>query len=167
MGLSAEVDLDEQAKKTTLRMIPHGLQIVTVREGETFHGYTSSWMTQSSFSPPYVVLGVRKDSLARKMMAAEKVLAIHFPGREQLELAKTFFKPPEIGEGTLGGTPYRVGEKTGCPILTDTLAHAECRIVHEWDDGDHSVVVAEVLDADVHREGDPLLLADTPWQYGG
>ena len=159
--------MDEAARKKTLRMIPHGLQIVTVRDGQRFHGYTSSWMTQSSFVPPYVVLGVRRDSLARTMIAKEKVLVVHFPAKEQLDLAKTFFKPPETGDGTLGGTPFVLGEHTGCPVLTETLAHAECRVVHEWDEGDHSVVVAEVLDAVVHRDGEPLLLAHTPWQYGG
>jgi flavin reductase (DIM6/NTAB) family NADH-FMN oxidoreductase RutF len=148
-------------------MIPHGLQIVTVRDGDRFHGYTSSWMTQGSFTPPLVILGVKRDSLARSMMAKEKVFAIHFPGKDQLGLVKAFFKAPAREGGTLGGVPFRVGERTGCPLLEGVLAHAECRVIHEWEGGDHSVVVGEVLAVGVAREGDPLLLADTPWNYGG
>lgn len=148
-------------------MVPHGLQIVTCRDGEEVHGYTSSWMTQVSFDPPLMVLGVRRDSIARSMIAKERVFAIHFPARDQVGLVKKFFKAPDHAEGRLGGSPYHTGEHTGCPILEDVLAHAECRVVHEWDGGDHSVVVGEVVAVEVHREGEPLHMADTPWQYGG
>lgn len=159
--------MDETVRKKVLRMVPHGLQIVTVRDGPSFYGYTSSWMTQGSFEPPLLVLGVRRESLARAMMAKEGVFAVHFPGREQISMVKAFFKAPAHEEGSLAGYAFKVGVATGCPVLEDVLAHAECRVVHEWDHGDHSVVVGEVLDVGLHREGAPLLMADTPWHYGG
>ena len=39
--------LDEQAKKTMLRKIPHGLYICGVRDGEEMNGFTVSWLMQS------------------------------------------------------------------------------------------------------------------------
>jgi hypothetical protein len=33
--------------------------------------------------------------------------------------------------------------------------------------GDHTVFVAEVKSAVLHRDGSPLELAGTGWQYGG
>jgi flavin reductase (DIM6/NTAB) family NADH-FMN oxidoreductase RutF len=41
--------LDEQAKKTLLRKIPHGLYI-SVRDGEEVNGFTASWVMQASFT---------------------------------------------------------------------------------------------------------------------
>jgi flavin reductase (DIM6/NTAB) family NADH-FMN oxidoreductase RutF len=158
--------MDPKVRKKVLRMLPHGLQIVTVRDGEEFHGYTSSWVTQASFKPPLIVLGVRADSRSRQMMDREGVLCVHFLDRSQQDVAQSFFKTAEHGD-KLAGMAYRIGEQTGCPVIEDALAHAECKIVHIWDGGDHVVVVAEVLDAELHREGEPLTLADTPWQYGG
>ncbi|HEY9752303.1 MAG TPA: flavin reductase family protein [Coleofasciculaceae cyanobacterium] len=43
----------------------------------------------------------------------------------------------------------------------------ECRVVGSVEQGDHTVFVGEVIAAGVHREGDPLLLETTGWQYGG
>jgi flavin reductase (DIM6/NTAB) family NADH-FMN oxidoreductase RutF len=148
-------------------MLPHGVQIVTVRDGDEFHGYTSSWMTQASFDPPLLALGVRADSRSREMMRKGGVFCVHFLAPDQEEIAQRFFKPATRAGNKLAGLEYEIGEKTGCPVLTGLLAYAECRIVHEWGGGDHDVVVGEVLAAKVLREGRPLLLADTPWQYGG
>ena len=47
--------LDQKAKKTMLRKIPHGLYICGVKEGEEMNGFTVSWLMQSSFEPPLVV----------------------------------------------------------------------------------------------------------------
>lgn len=159
--------MDVKQRRAVLRMIPHGLQVVTLRDGNEVHGYTSSWLTQTSFEPPQIVLGVRADSRSREIMEQTGVFCVHFLGRDQQDLAQRFFKPADRAGEKLAGIATRDGAETGCPVIQDTLAHAECRVVHTFEGGDHLVVVAEVLDARVHREGAPLTLADTPWQYGG
>lgn len=148
-------------------MIPHGLQIVTLKRDDEVHGYTSSWLTQVSFKPPLIALAVRADSLSREMMEESGVFCLHFLGKDQEEIALRFFKPSQESGDKLEGVEVTPGPETGCPVLTDALAHAECRVVRVVDAGDHSIVVAEVVDCAVHREGAPLLLSDTPWQYGG
>ena len=59
---STPMSLDLDAKKTLLRKIPHGLFICGVRDGDEVNGFTASWVTQGSFEPPLVVMGVRADS---------------------------------------------------------------------------------------------------------
>ncbi len=159
--------MPDKERRDVLRMLPHGVQVVTVRHGDDVHGYTSSWMTQGSFEPPLLVLSVRKDSRSRDLMRKSGVLCVHFLGQGQEEIAQRFFKPAARAGDKLAGLDFRFGEKTGCPILTDLLAYVECRVVHDYAAGDHDVVVAEVLAARRLREGRPLTLADTPWQYGG
>ena len=56
------MSLDVEAKKVLLRKIPHGLFVCGVREGDEVNGFTASWVTQGSFEPPLVVMGVRADS---------------------------------------------------------------------------------------------------------
>ena len=60
-----------------------------------------------------------------------------------------------------------VAPETGCPVIKDTLGYIECRVVGSVEHGDHTVFVAEVVGAAVHREGEPLLLESTGWNYGG
>ena len=50
--------MDEAAKKTTLRMIPYGLFIAGVTDGQgKVTAAAVNWLTQASFAPPLVVLG--------------------------------------------------------------------------------------------------------------
>jgi flavin reductase (DIM6/NTAB) family NADH-FMN oxidoreductase RutF len=60
-----------------------------------------------------------------------------------------------------------LGEETGCPIIQSSLGYIECRVRGSLEEGDHSIFLGEVVSAALHREGEPLLLQDTPWQYGG
>ena len=57
---------------------------------------------------------------------------------------------------------------TGSPLLIDTPYRFECRVTDTIDRGDHTIFVAEVVNAGVHdAEAVPLLLRDTGMNYGG
>ena len=52
--------MDADAKKTTLRMIPYGLYVLTADDGKgTVGAATVNWVTQTAFTPPMVVVGVK------------------------------------------------------------------------------------------------------------
>lgn len=158
--------LNEQAKKTMLRKIPHGLYICGVKEGDEVNGYTASWVMQASFTPPLVVNCVKQDSKSHAMLKASGVFALSILGAEQKDLAQAFFKPQRRVGNKFEDVEFYLGE-TGCPIITDSLGYVECRVVGSVEQGDHTVFVGEVIAAGVHREGEPLLLESTGWQYGG
>lgn len=158
--------LDEPAKKTILRKIPHGLYICGVKSGEEVNGFTASWVMQASFQPPLVVNCVRKDSGSNAMIQSSQVFALSVLEAEQKELAQKFFKPQRRVGNKFEDVEFYLGE-TGCPIITDSLGYVECQVVGMVDKGDHTVFVGEVIAAGVHREGNSLLLESTGWQYGG
>jgi len=158
--------LDEQAKKTMLRKIPHGLYICGVKDGDEVNGFTASWVTQASFAPPLVVSCVRQDSRSHAMIKASGVFALSILGAEQKDLAQAFFKPQRRVGNKFEDVEFRLGE-TGCPIILDSLGYVECQVVGTVEKGDHTVFVAEVIAAGVHRDGNPLTLENTGWQYGG
>lgn len=158
--------LDEQAKKTILRKIPHGLYICGVKDGEDVNGFTASWVMQASFQPPLVVNCVNQKSISHAMIQASKVFALSVLEAGQKDLAQQFFKPMRRVGNKFEDVEFYLGE-TGCPIITDTLGYVECQVIGAVDKGDHTVFVGEVIAAGVHREGDPLVLETTGWQYGG
>ncbi|MDJ0679059.1 MAG: flavin reductase family protein [Xenococcaceae cyanobacterium MO_167.B52] len=159
--------LDEQAKKTMLRKIPHGLYICGVRDGEEMNGFTASWLMQSSFKPPLVVNCVKQDSGSHAMIEKTKVFAISFLEEGQKELAKQFFQPKRRVGNKFEDVEFYEGAATGCPIIKDSLGYIECKVVGKVDQGDHTVYVGEVIGSGIHREGKQLLLESTGWQYGG
>ena len=159
--------LDEQAKKTMLRKIPHGLYICGVKDGEELNGFTASWLMQSSFKPPLVVNCVKQDSGSHAMIKNSGVFAISFLDSEQKDLAAKFFKPKRRVGNKFEDVEFYEGAATGCPIISDSLGYVECKLVSTVEEGDHTIFVGEVIGAGVHREGNQLLLESTGWQYGG
>ncbi|MBW4655360.1 MAG: flavin reductase family protein [Kaiparowitsia implicata GSE-PSE-MK54-09C] len=158
--------LDEQAKKTLLLKIPHGLYVCGVKNGDEVNGFTASWVMQSSFKPPMVINCVNQKSISHEMVKASGVFALSFLEAGQKDLAQKFFKPMRRVGNKFEDVEFYLGE-TGCPIITDSLGYVECRVVGAVEQGDHTVFVGEAIAAGVHRDGNPLLLEDTSWQYGG
>jgi flavin reductase (DIM6/NTAB) family NADH-FMN oxidoreductase RutF len=159
--------LDEKAKKMLLRSIPHPLNICGVKEGDEVNGFTLSWTTQASFKPPMIVIGVRQDSRSHAMIKASQVFAVSFLEKSQQKIAETFFQPQSRVENRFGEHEFYLGDLTGCPVLKESLGYVECQVKGSLEEGDHSMFLGEVIGAHLYREGEPLWLKDTSWQYGG
>jgi len=143
--------VDQEAKKTVLRMIPYGLYLLsTGSEGGPAAASIVNWVTQASFEPPLVAVAVRADSSVHRLLQETRSFVLNVLGKGQRDLAVKFFRPVEMEGGTIGGEPLRTGE-TGAPIFEHTPAYAECRVVDSVEKGDHSVFVAEVVDAGVSK----------------
>ncbi len=148
--------MDQNMKKTALRMIPYGLYVLTAESKAGTAAATVNWVTQASFTPPLVAVGIKADSNAHAIVKESNAFALNVLGKGQQPLAYTFFKPAERQGSTISGEPCRPGT-TGAPILVNAPAFVECRVVATVEKGDHSIFVGEVVDAGVSRppEGRP------------
>jgi flavin reductase (DIM6/NTAB) family NADH-FMN oxidoreductase RutF len=72
--------------------------------------------------------------------------ALNMLGKDSKGLAFTFFKPAAVADGKISGQAYRKGT-TGMPILEAAAGALECKISTIVEQGDHHIVVAEVLEA--------------------
>jgi len=134
-------------KKTVLRMIPYGLYVLTAKgEDGTVAGATVNWVTQASFAPPLVVVGVKADSQVHAIIKESKAFALNVLGKDQGATAFAFFKPAVRDGETVSGEPFRSGT-TGAPVLERAPAFVECRLVDTVERGDHSIFVGEVVEA--------------------
>jgi len=160
--------MDEQAKKTALRMIPYGLYVLTTKskDGNDLGAATVNWVTQASFAPPLVAVGVKADSGAHQHIKDTGVFAVNVLGKDQLDMAFAFFKPTEREGSTLNGQPFE-DSPAGLPLLTATPAWWECKLVDEIAHGDHTVFVGEVVEAGVRAEDQIVLMRDHNLNYGG
>jgi flavin reductase (DIM6/NTAB) family NADH-FMN oxidoreductase RutF len=143
--------MNADAKKTVLRMIPYGIYVLTADDGKgNIAAATVNWVTQSAFAPPLVVVGVKTDSGAYQVVKDARTFALNMLGKEQKGVAFTFFKPTQVSDGKLSGQAYRKGT-TGAPILTDAPGAVECRVTASVEQGDHHVIVGEVVEAHLNR----------------
>ena len=67
-------------------------------------------------------------------------------GKEHKGLAFTFFKPASVADGKISGQAYRKGT-TGAPLLEVAPGAIECKVTSIVEQGDHHIVVGEVIEA--------------------
>jgi flavin reductase (DIM6/NTAB) family NADH-FMN oxidoreductase RutF len=143
--------MNNDHKKTVLRMIPYGIYVLTADDGNgKIAAATVNWVTQTAFSPPLVVVGVKADSGACAIVKQARTFALNMLGKDQKALAFTFFRPADLSDGKISGQAYRKGT-TGAPILSEAPGAVECRVTSIVEQGDHHIVVGEVIEAHLHK----------------
>src|SRR6185437_3658847 len=138
--------MDPASKKAALRMITYGLFVATSRDDSGPAAGTINLISQSSFTPPLVMVAIKADSALHRAIANSRVFAIHIVGKNQKELAMSFFKGAELSGDKLNGYRVETGE-TGAPLLVDPPAWFECRVRDQVGGGDHTIFVGEVVNA--------------------
>ena len=131
-----------------------GVTVLTVRtpEGE-LSGLTVNTLTSVSLEPPLVLVCIHRDADSHDPIVDTGYFAVSVLAREQEELALTFSR----GEASQRFQGLEtLDAPMGSPVLPGCLAWLECRVEAFHPGGDHSIVVAEVLESEI-LGGDPLL----------
>jgi flavin reductase (DIM6/NTAB) family NADH-FMN oxidoreductase RutF len=160
--------MDPQAKKVALRAINYGLHVLTAIDGDQVGAAGVNWLTQASFEPPLIAVGVKTDSDSHAIIERTGAFAVNVLADDQLDIGKAFFRTTTVEEGRLNGYAFEPGPETGAPLLRDTPYWFEARVTDTVKRGDHTVFVAEVVNAGVRDDtATPLLLRSTGMNYGG
>jgi flavin reductase (DIM6/NTAB) family NADH-FMN oxidoreductase RutF len=160
--------MDADQKKVALRAINYGLYVLTARNGDDYGAGGVNWLSQASFDPPLVVAGVKADSGSAAIIGQTGAFAVNVLGADQLDIGKAFFRSTSVEDGLINGHAFEAGPETGAPLLLATPYWFECRVTDTVARGDHTVFVAEVVNAGVRDASvTPLLLRDTGMNYGG
>jgi len=142
--------MDEQDRKTALRMIPYGIYVMTATGSDnSLSGATVNWVTQTSFSPPLLAIGVKADSGVYAAATASGHFVLNILGKGQQGAAFTFFKPAVLEDGKLSGEEISWAAN-GAPILKSAPAAVECRVAEVVELGDHHTIIAEVTAVHLH-----------------
>jgi len=137
----------------------YGIYVLTTMKGDEKHGMIASWVSQVSHDPPLVMVAIRKNRRVHPIVMEMGAFALHVLDKEDKRIIGRFKlpSPAQRFEGV-----ECVTLETGCPILKDTLAYLDCRLVETVDAGDHTLFIGEALAADATEEGTPM----TGWDYG-
>jgi flavin reductase (DIM6/NTAB) family NADH-FMN oxidoreductase RutF len=159
--------MDIKAKQTTLRLLTNGIYVLTSRSGDHFGASTVTWVSQASFKPPLIMAAIRHDSNVLHCMKERGGAVLHIFDRSQRALAQKFFATTKHVDHQLNGEPYTDG-RGSAPILQNLFAYLECKVVDIREEyGDHAIAILEVIDAQLRKGVKPLVVADSPWRYGG
>lgn len=137
------------------------------KDGNDVGTATVNWITQASFAPPLIGVGVRADSGAHQHIKDTAVFAVNVIAADQKDLVFTFFKHQERDGNRIGGEEFEESAQTRSPLILSTPAWWDCKVVGEVAKGDHTLFVGEVVDARVRREDQTILVSDHNLFYGG
>jgi flavin reductase (DIM6/NTAB) family NADH-FMN oxidoreductase RutF len=160
--------MDAAVKKQALRLFTYGLYIATSSHQKEVAAGTVNWISQASFQPPLVMAAIKGDSHLHTLIVQSGHFALNVLAADQKTIAQDFFKPTQRDGNTLNGHAFDTGPTTGSPLLTELPAWIECRVTDTVQRGDHTVFVAEVVDAGIRTENAKVLdMWDTGWFYAG
>ncbi len=162
--------MDAALKKKLLRSFPYGLYVVTAAAEDEMAAGTVSWLSQASFEPPLIMVGIKADSYLHSVIQKGRSFAINILTKENEAVAPDFFRSTEVDGDKINGHAYEPGPETGAPLITELPAWIEVNIVNAVKTGDHTIFVGEIVN--VGRRGEeaeivPLTTVNTKWSYGG
>lgn len=172
-GVDTEAQRDEydRRRRRVLWTMPYGLYVLGSTDGaDRRNGMTINWVSQISFDPKLVGVGVEKTAFTHELVEAGGCFSLCMVNREDRAIVRKFTKPVDVDleARTLNGFEY-VERVTGAPILAQSVAYVDCEVRERFEAGNHTFFVGEVVDADFFAEEDtPVLrMEDTRMNYGG
>ncbi len=143
----------------------YGIYLLTCRYEDTNYGMIISWVTQVSYSPPLVLASVKKTRRILPYIEKAKFFSLQVLENTQAEILNNF-KIPSL-EDRFSGLSYQILD-TGVPVLTNVLAHVECRLKEILTPGDHALLIGEIVSGECIKEnGVPLTCSDLGKVYLG
>ncbi|MFI5176506.1 MAG: flavin reductase family protein, partial [Terriglobia bacterium] len=130
--------MDPEAKKKALRMINYGMYVLSSRVEGHVAAATVNWLSQASFSPPLVMVGLKVDSDTFATVRKAMHFTVNILGQNQKDLAQDFFKASSVEGNRINGHEYESGI-TGGAILKESPASFECKVTDIVERGDHAV----------------------------
>jgi flavin reductase (DIM6/NTAB) family NADH-FMN oxidoreductase RutF len=130
-----------------------GVSVVTSKcaDGE-LRAITVSAFSSLSLNPPLILICIDNRSSLVEHLVEGCSFAVNILGEDQEILSRRFAsKEPNRFEG-IG---YKEGV-SGSPLLDHALATLECKVVHNYAGGDHTIIVGEV-EATGLTDSKPLL----------
>jgi flavin reductase (DIM6/NTAB) family NADH-FMN oxidoreductase RutF len=145
--------IDKDLFRQVLSHFAAGVTVVTTvdQQGQP-HGLTATAFTSVSLEPPLALVCIDKQAETYAHFAPAGIFAVNFLALDQRDVSQRFAKH---GGDKFSATAWRRGE-LGAPILDGTIGHVECRIVHDYHGGDHTIYVGQIESA-ATAEGQPLL----------
>jgi flavin reductase (DIM6/NTAB) family NADH-FMN oxidoreductase RutF len=162
----------DKLRRRVLWKMPYGLYLIGSRGNEPHLKclMTANWVTQLSFAPKWVGVGIERSALTHELVEAGECFSVCFIDRDDRTIVRKFTKPAEVDveARTLNGFEY-IERVTGAPILAQSVAFLDCELRERVPTGGHTMFIGEVVDCGFLRDEDAAVLRieDTHMNYGG
>jgi flavin reductase (DIM6/NTAB) family NADH-FMN oxidoreductase RutF/rubredoxin len=143
-----------------LQKIGYGIYVVCAKFENKINGQIANTVFQVCSEPPVIAVTVNRSNLTHEYITKSQTFTASILSQDTpLSFIGQFGFKSGRDVDKFQGVNYRTG-LTGAPIVLDnTLAYIEARVKGSMDVGTHTIFVADVIDADVLKEGEPMTYA--------
>ncbi len=120
-----------------------GVTVVTTGSQERLAGLTVNAFCSVSLNPPLILICVDLTSTTCPVIRESGVFAVNMLTDKQEELSRCFATASAERYGGFCHARYHVAA-TGAPVIDDTLAFLDARVVAEYPGGDHVIFLGQV-----------------------
>ena len=155
--------VDPQVFRDVLAQWPSGVTVVTTLAADGSRiGMTASSFSSVSATPALVSICLDRKLYTHDQIAQAGCFGINVLAKDQIEVGRRFAGMVKDCPDRFAGEEWSTAE-TGVALLDSALGWLDCRVVHQYDGGDHTIFVGEVLAANAARRSAPLLYHARGW----
>ncbi len=137
-----------------------GVTVITTRVGDDLHGMTANAVTSVSLEPLLLLVCVDKSADTHEILAQADSFAVNILSVAQEEISRSLATKKGGRATKLDGVAHVFGV-TGAPLIDGAIAYLDCLSVRQYEGGDHTIFLGQVVDAGESDDGEPLVF------YGG
>ena len=143
-----------------LYKLGYGLYVVSSRKGDRLNAQIANTVFQITSEPPTIAVSINKNNLTHEFISESKVLTASVLSQDTpLSFIGHFGFKSGRDMDKFEGINHKTGD-TQAPVVTDNaLAYMEARVIQEVDVGTHTIFIAELVGAEVLKEGEPMTYA--------
>jgi flavin reductase (DIM6/NTAB) family NADH-FMN oxidoreductase RutF len=147
----------DDPRTLALAAFDRAVWIVTACAGDERAGLVATFVNSASLVPssPRLIVGVARHHHSWDVMRRSRAFAAHLLGEDALALVWRFGLSSGRDTDKFLNLAWRE-ERTGSPVIDAALAWLDCRVEAEFDIGDRTIFLGDVVGGGVHGAGPPL-----------
>lgn len=148
--------VDSDALRQAMRQWATGVVIVTSTHNGVTHGMTVSSFTSVSLTPPQVLISLAQETRTHALVKKSHCFGVSILSAGQQDISNRFAGRIPDEQDRLEGLET-LTLVTGAPLLSDSMARFDCRVIATFTSGTHTLFIGEVLAAQSREDAKPLL----------
>lgn len=149
--------MGETLDRRALYILSYGMYVVTSHIDEKLNGQIANTVFQVCAEPPRIAVSINKTNLTHEYISKSGVFGVSVLDQPTpMTFIGLFGFKSGRDVDKLSQVKYKNGV-TGSPLVTDNaLALLEGKVIDSADAGTHTIFIADLVNAEVLREGIPL-----------
>ncbi len=155
--------MNEQIKEA-LSTLTTGLYLLTTGSETKPYGMIVSWVSQVGYKPPLVLAAVRHNRFLHDLIPKFGFFGLNVLPRGQEDFLPAFKSAPPEEKFQSFDLFTAV---TGAPLIKQSLACLDCRLIETVQPGDHTLFLGRIEDGRRLEDGAPMTTLDYGQVYLG